>query len=463
MGKRYSQLGLEDRCEIARLRAGGASLRAIAKALGRPASTIAREVARNTDRDAGYKPAKAQSKADQRCWRGARLDREAGLREAVLDGLKRGWSPEQVAGHLGRKAGRAVTSHESIYRFIYAQMRRSNDRAWRHYLPRAKARRGRRKRKGGSSISFIKDRISIEKRPAEIATRASAGHWEADLMGFSKYGQNILLAHERQTRLLLIARQPAKTAATVARRLARWLATLPPRLRQSMTFDNGTEFAMHHTLNSKLGLKTFFCDPHSPWQKGGIENAIGRVRRSLPRKTDLAAISNSAIHAAAARYNNTPRKCLGWNTPAEAFSQLVKPLHLECESTPPPTRGTRAESAALMLSKPLPDKAPRGPPPGTRCNSPPHNPRRTACAPAHHNPAETYSARCTGSRTSRSHPALSIPRSPRAAQPKRKTPARLSIQQGSISMNAPLPPNHNQVRQIRQRLAHVQRRAIRRA
>lgn len=339
MGKHYGQLGLDERCEIARLRADGRSLNKIAQALGRSASTISRELKRNIGKDVGYRPAKAQLKADQRCWRGARLDRDPTLRQEVLDGLKQGWSPEQVAGHLNRKAGRTVICHESIYRFIYAQMRRSNDTAWRNYLPRAKARRGRRRRKGGSSAGFIKNRVSIAKRPASAASRRSPRHWEADLMAFSKHGQTILLAHERTTRFLFLARQPSKHAAPVAHRLKQWLGALPPRMRRSITFDNGTEFAGHHRLNASLGVKTYFCDPHSPWQKGGVENAIGRMRRPLPRKTDLATLPACAITAAAQRYNHTPRKCLGWNTPAEAFSQLLKPLHFKCESTPPLSKG----------------------------------------------------------------------------------------------------------------------------
>jgi transposase, IS30 family len=342
MGTHYGQLSLDERCEIARLQAGGTSLRKIAKALGRSASTLSRELNRNTDRDVGYKPAKAQSKADQRCWRGARLDRDPKLRQQVLAGLAQGWSPEQVAGRLTARAGRRCRiSHESIYRFIYAQMRRSGDRDWRRYLPRAKARRGRRGRKGGSSAKTFKDRVPIAKRPMSAASRHSPGHWEADLMAFSKYGQNILVAHERKTRILLLARQPSKHAAPVARRLGQWLAPLPPHMRRTMTFDNGTEFALHHTLNADLKVKTYFCDPHSPWQKGGVENAIGRMRRPLPRKTDLASLSSRSLETAVARYNNTPRKCLGWNTPTEAFSRYLKLLHLKCESTSPLSRGTR--------------------------------------------------------------------------------------------------------------------------
>lgn len=195
MGRRYRQLSLEERCEIARLCAAGRSVRQIASALDRPPSTISRELKRNSGRDVGYKPAYAQEQTRARRWQGSRLERETALREAVLDRLAQGWSPEQIAGRLAREAGHCVISHESIYRFIYAQIARHKDYRWRHYLPRAKSKRGCRGRKGGSAASFIEGRISLSDRPPDAADRSTAGHWEADLMLFSKYGQAVLTVH----------------------------------------------------------------------------------------------------------------------------------------------------------------------------------------------------------------------------------------------------------------------------
>jgi IS30 family transposase len=131
-----------------------------------------------------------------------------------------------------------------------------------------------------------------------------------------------------------------KEAARIARHLSAIFAPLPPRLRRTVTFDNGTEFARHRRLH-RLAIETFFCDPYAPWQKGGIENAIGRLRRFIPRKTDLATLPQARFQALVAAYNNTPRKCLDWRTPAETFSQV---LHFECESTSPPARGRHVES-----------------------------------------------------------------------------------------------------------------------
>jgi IS30 family transposase len=151
MGTKYDQLSLEDRCEIARLRAEGRSIRQIAAAVDRAASSISRELKRNRGEQIGYKPAHAQERTKARRWKGSKLDRNAGLREEALAGLRRGWSPEQVCADLERRKGRRVLGPETIYRFIAAQIARHKDYSWRHYLPRAKARRGWRGRKGGSS------------------------------------------------------------------------------------------------------------------------------------------------------------------------------------------------------------------------------------------------------------------------------------------------------------------------
>src|SRR5512133_724730 len=191
MGRKYEQLSLEQRCEIARLQADGRSIRQIAAALDRAPSTIAREVKRNAGRQVGYKPSYAQEQMQARRWSGSRLEREPELRRAVLQHLAKGWSPEQVAGRLARQAGRKVISYESIYRFIYAQIARTKDYRWRRYLPRGKSKRGCRGRKGGGTANFIEGRVPVAKRPIEASDRTTPGHWEADLMMFSKYGQAI--------------------------------------------------------------------------------------------------------------------------------------------------------------------------------------------------------------------------------------------------------------------------------
>lgn len=334
MGTRYEQLSLDERCTIAGLHADGHSIRQIAARLDRSASTISRELRRNTGVQVGYKPAYADAQAWARRWRGSRLARQPALRQFVLDRLAMGWSPEQVAGRLTRDKSSMRISHESIYRFIDAQIRRTNRYEWRHYLPQAKSKRGW-GRRTHRPIEHIKDRVSIDRRPRHVNNRRQCGHWEADLLHPRKSGAAVLVTQERTSRFTYLAKQPGKHAQPVVDRIKKWFIGLPPQLRRSLTQDNGPEFFEHHQLN-RIGVATYFCHPHSPWQKGGIENTNGRLRRYIPRGTDPHSFSDADLQHLADRLNNTPRKCLGFQTPAEAFANQM--LHLKCESTsrPPP-------------------------------------------------------------------------------------------------------------------------------
>ena len=151
-------------------------------------------------------------------------------------------------------------------------------------------------------------------------------------MQFGRGGPALLVLQDRCTRAALAAALPSKAAEPLIRALRRLLAALPPQLRRSVCFDNGSEFVRHYELHP-LGVETFFCDPHAPWQKGGVENAIGRLRRALPRSTELADLSRRALNQTLARFNNTPRKCLDFQTPAELLHDQL--LHLQPEPTFP--------------------------------------------------------------------------------------------------------------------------------
>jgi len=335
MGQKYEQLSLEQRCTIARHSQAGKTIRQIAAAMDRAPSTIMRELNRNSGTQVGYQAAYAEQQAKSRRWKGSRLIREPLLQALVLKWLGQGWSPAQVAGRLKKEKRPNVISYESIYRFIDSQIRRTKDYSWRHYLPRGKSKRGWRGRRGGSPVDHIEGRVAIDRRPTYIHKRRQPGHWEGDLMLFAKYGQAVLVAHERRSRLLVVSRQPNKAAEPVAQRLTDLFRSLPKTLRRTITFDNGTEFAYHYRLH-KLSMRTFFCDPHAPWQKSSIENAIGRMRRGLPRKTDLATLSDQRLLWLVRSYNHTPRKCLNYKTPAEVFCRDL--LHFNCESTYPLSR-----------------------------------------------------------------------------------------------------------------------------
>lgn len=321
MGTHYGQLTESERCEIFRLHADGISRSEIGRMIGRNKGTISRELRRNALPKAGYAPLAAErmALARRRKKRLSKIERSSRLLETIRDQLiAMGRSPEQIAGRLERDEGRPVISPESIYRFVYGPAGRKEK--LHRYLPQAKARRGRRARRGSKSL--IPNRVSIHDRPAVIAERSEFGHWEGDLMAFSRPGQNNLVLAERKSRFILAARQNDKSAATTAASLSDLLAALPNAAKRSITFDNGGEFVGH----AKLGVNTYFCDPHSPWQKGGVENAIGRLRRDLPRSTMPSDHSQADFDDIIAAYNDTPRKCLGFKTPAEAMlSEINQP------------------------------------------------------------------------------------------------------------------------------------------
>ena len=329
MGRDYVQLQACERLVIDRLRADGRSLREIGRTLCRSPSTISRELTRNSRSTrvwrGGYDPTRAQRLTERRQRRalGHKLARQPALWAVVRDHLAMGRSPEQIAGRLTLEHGCTVISHESIYRFIY---HRVAQKIWlRRLLPRAKSRRGKLATRGGSPASFIKHRRSLIDRPAAAADRRQSGHWEADLMLFRQSSDILLIVHERTSRLTKIIRQPNRSAPTTRDNLAGLFGAMPANLRRTLTIDNGTENALHY----ELPMATFFCDVRAPWQKGGIENAIGRLRRFLPRRTKLDQLDDGAIEKINRTYNETPRKCLGYRTPNEMFAEIINRVALE--------------------------------------------------------------------------------------------------------------------------------------
>ncbi len=320
MGKHYDQLDLDERIELSRHHEAGTAPSEIARIMGRHRSTIGRELKRNSLPKGGYKPASADRIALSRRRRLSRIERLSPLGNHVRDHLAMGWSPEQIAGRLRLEGSQHKVSHESIYRYIYRWPVR-RERLHR-YLPRAKASRGRRYFKRRREP--IPGRRSIRERGQVIDSRGQFGHWEGDLLQFRTQRGHLLTLCERQTRLTLAAPLPSKTAEATAATLAGSFAALPKAARRSVTFDNGPEFARHQKLQQDLEMQTFFCDPHAPWQRGSIENTNGLLRRDLPRKTELAQYSDQDILDIVWTVNTTPRKCLGFLTPAEAFIHQLR-------------------------------------------------------------------------------------------------------------------------------------------
>jgi IS30 family transposase len=307
---------LEEREQLAVLRAEGLSRRTIAARLGRAASTISRELRRNALPKGGYLPVHAEGCYLERRQRPAILEHDAELGRFVRERLLEGWTPEQIAGWLKRGEERQLrpVSLETIYAFIHRAGQRA-EKLWR-LLPRGRAKRGRgRARQPRTTIA---GRASIHDRPEAVAERHEAGHWEGDLL-ICRRTRPVLVLKERKTRFVLAARLAGKSAAETVAIMMAVFRRLDPRLRASITFDNDTAFARHGLLASACAMTTWFCDPYASWQKGAVENANGRLRRDLPRGLDLDALGDAELQEIVLSHNLTPRKCLGSLTPAQAL------------------------------------------------------------------------------------------------------------------------------------------------
>lgn len=327
MPQAYHQLDLDERELIFRLRDARRPVREIAARLGRHVSTIYRELKRNFfyDEDAwfrGYFPRVAHRKARSRRMRGGKIARNMVLAASITDGLRLAWSPEQIAGYARACGSHAKVCHETIYQYVYSPEGRRLG-LWQH-LPRARKNRRRRyaRKPRGLNIPLAN---TIAERPAEVASRASFGHWEGDLVAFrQEFGKaNLTSLVERRSRYMLLIRNPSRHSSGVMAGIEHCLRPLPPTLRQTITFDRGTEFSGFRTLKSSLGVEAYFCKPSAPWQKGSVENGNGRLRRFLPLDTDLADVPDEQLQAVAERLNQTPRKCLGFRTPHEVLSEQI--------------------------------------------------------------------------------------------------------------------------------------------
>ena len=311
-----THLGLEEREQLAALKAEGLSLRAIAQRLGRAVSTVSRELRRNALPKGGYLPVHAEGCYRERRQRPAVLERDERLGRFVRDRLLEGWTPEQIAGWLrrGEERGLRAVSTETIYAFVHRAGQRG-EKLWK-LLPRGRAKRGRRRARQPRSV--IAERRSIHDRPEAVEGRREAGHGEGDLL-ICRRTRPVLVLKERKTRFVLAARLAGKSAAETVAIMRAVFRRLDPRLRASVTFDNDTAFARHGLLASACTMATWFCDAYASWQKGAVENADGRLRRDLPRDLDLDALSDAELQEIVLTHNLTPQKCLGFLTPLQAL------------------------------------------------------------------------------------------------------------------------------------------------
>jgi IS30 family transposase len=321
-------LSLAEREEIAAGVAAGVSQAQIAVRLGRSRSTISREVRRNAS-SAGYRAAVAQAQAEARAARPkeAKLAVNADLREWVQDRLRRNWSPEQISVALAAQFPSRLemrVSHETIYQSLYVQGRGALRRELARHLRTGRALRKPR-RKEGQRLSRIPGMVNISERPAEAQDRAVPGHWEGDLIMGRKNQSAIGTLVERSTRFALLLHLPDGTEAPqVAQAMITAVGALPQALRRSLAWDQGHEMAAHAQVTLATGMQVYFCDPHSPWQRGSNENTNGLLRQYFPKSADLSVYSREELEAVAAELNSRPRKTLGWRTPAQALQEVLE-------------------------------------------------------------------------------------------------------------------------------------------
>ena len=321
-------LDLAEREKIRDLQQAGASLREIGAELGRSASTISREIVRNSDTAGRYLPYGADRMATHRRTRPKtpKLAGDSPLRQWVEQKLLVRWSPAQISATLVTEypdAPEMRVSHETIYQALYLQARGGLKKEVQAALRTGRARRKpqgqqRRPRQLGENMVMISD------RPAEIEDRAVPGHWEGDLILGARNGSAIATLVERQTRYVMLCHLPRNhTAETVAQAVTAEMKTLPAHLRGSLTWDQGSEMAAHHKITVAAELPVYFCDPASPWQRGSNENTNGLLRQYFPKGTNLNVHGPEDLEHVAHELNGRPRETLGWSTPAQKMKDLI--------------------------------------------------------------------------------------------------------------------------------------------
>jgi IS30 family transposase len=330
-GTRPTRLSFTEREEVAVLHAQRMSARTIAASLRRDPSTISREIRRNSSISGGYRASVAQAHTDRRAARPKprKLATSLPLRKAVSQMLRKRLSPQQIAGRLRLEHpddAEMQVSHESIYQALFVQGRGSLRSELASALRTGRTlRRPRASRPAPIRGSLIKDMVMISDRPAEVADRAVPGHWEGDLiLGSAQSNSAIGTLVERSSGFVMLLHLPDNHhALTVADAMITAMSTLPEHLRRSLTWDQGSEMARHKDITLATGMKIYFCDPHSPWQRGSNENTNGLLRQYFPKGTDLSLHGPGILANVAAELNARPRKRHGYRTPAEQLAQLL--------------------------------------------------------------------------------------------------------------------------------------------
>jgi len=328
--KQYKHLQPEERVTLASMAQQGYSQSAMAAAINRSSSTVSREFRRNADRT-GYASQQAQQESQRRRKRGRpqrKMHKDGVLFGVLSHFLRLRWSPQQIAltlAHIFPKGHEHRVSHETIYNCIYAQPVGELRRELIACLRQARNKRVPRS-KGQDRRGQIPDMLSIHMRPPEIEDRQLPGHWEGDLIKGAANASAVGTLVERTSRLVMLVKLPEfkpASAANVLQAFTDKLLSIAKPMRLSMTYDQGREMALHKELSKRTGIAVYFCDPHSPWQRGSNENMNGLVRQYLPKGTDLSGYSQHQLDAIADEINNRPRQGLGVRSPLAVYQELL--------------------------------------------------------------------------------------------------------------------------------------------
>ena len=331
--KHYKQLNAEERATIMLMRQEGSGLRAMGRLLKRSPSTISRELARNVASESSYIASKAGAQAirlrakPRKAWK---LVMGNSLFAIVVSYLKKNWSPEQIAGTLQRMYPdnpEQRVSHETIYHTLYAMPRGELRRELIACLRWSRDKR-RSKTRAPRGCGHIMAMQSIHLRPAEVADRLIPGHWEADMIKGTMNRSSVGTLVERTTLMVVLAQMPDGTAQSALDGFSEALSAIPPELRKTFTYDQGREMSKHAQLTERTGVAVYFCDPHSPWQRGLNENTNGLLRQYLSKGADLSVYTQEQLDVIAWNLNTRPRKSLGFRSPVEVYTELLHNIEL---------------------------------------------------------------------------------------------------------------------------------------
>lgn len=325
---KYQRLSLDEREMIGQFLSQGKSLRFIARSLSRNVSTISREVRLFRLQEVSYKPWLAHHCADylsSKHHTGNRISRNSKLHSFIVDKLRLRWSPTQISMELKRcypNNKDMQASHETIYTYLYLLPKGELRKELIGYLRQKKKLRKSRKLTTDKR-GTVPDMISIHERPKEVEDRIIPGHWEGDLIVGKDHKSAIGSIVERTTRTVILVPLKKRDATSVRKAFAKELKTLPSQMTLSLTYDRGKEMAEHKLFTKDTQMKVFFCDPHSPWQRGTNENTNMLIRDFFPKQTDFSKFTRREIKHVQKLLNERPRKTLDWHTPKERFKELL--------------------------------------------------------------------------------------------------------------------------------------------